>query len=340
MVEEIGVGIVGAGYQGSTHAMAYSAIPEARIVAICDVREERAKVLAKEYGADWYSDYQQFLKRRDIDAVSICTPNALHAAQTILAAEAGKHILVEKPMATSLEDCDRMIQACKDAGVKLMVAHSHRFWPANVKAKRLIEEGEIGRIVAAYDSVVGGGFKPPETLSPDERAKWMQDRASGGGAILFNGIHIIDRLRWWVGSDIVTVFAKVGNLVYNSSVDEYGNAFLLFKNDASAVMTVSMATSQSYCVAELIGTKGILEVKTYEQVRLGKPERWEIVHTFDPQTERKRTFVAEVREFVSSILENREPPIPGEEGRANVEVALAILKSSETGKTVELPLSQ
>ncbi|MBS7609456.1 Gfo/Idh/MocA family oxidoreductase, partial [Candidatus Bathyarchaeota archaeon] len=289
----------------------------------------RAKVLAQKFGAKYYLSLEKMLSQPNIDATVICTPHAFHAEQCVLAAEAGKHVLVEKPMATSLEDCDRMIEACRRSNVKLMVAHSHRFWPGNVKAKQLIEKGEVGRLLTAYDSVVGGGFGPVGSRDPKDRFSWMQSRKlGGGGAVMFNGSHIIDRLRWWIGSEVKKVLAKVGNEVYGSEVEEYGSAFLLFENGVSATMTVSMATpGAGYCIAELIGTDGLIEVKTYENVRLGK-KNWETVHVFNPENERNLTFMAEAKEFVTSILEDRRPLITGEEGKANVEVVLAIYKSS------------
>ena len=339
MTNTINIGIIGAGYIGLTHAKSFSSLPNVKIAAVCDRVEERAKVLAEKFGAKYYTDVEKMLAQPNIDAVVVGTPHAFHAEQTILAAEAGKHVLVEKPMATSLEDCDRMIEVCRRSGVKLMVAHSHRFWPGNVKAKELTEKGEVGRLLTAYDSVVGGGFGPVGSRDPSDRFAWMQSRRlGGGGAVMFNGSHIIDRLRWWIGSEVKKVFAKVGNEVYGSEVEEYGSAFLLFENGVSATMTVSMATpGAGYCVAELLGTDGIIEVKTYENVRLGK-KSWETVHVFDPETERDRTFTAEAKEFVASILEDRKPLIPGEEGRANVEVVLAIYRSSERLETVHLPL--
>jgi len=151
-VGKVRVGIIGAGSAGLLHALSYSLIPgKAQLVAVCDVNENAAKGIAKAYKADRaFTDYRKMLEQKDIEAVSVCLPHFLHAEVTEAAAEEGKHVLCEKPMATTLKECDGMINTTKRAGVKLMIAENHRWTPAHIAMKEALDQGRIGDVKSVY----------------------------------------------------------------------------------------------------------------------------------------------------------------------------------------------
>ncbi|HID05964.1 MAG TPA: Gfo/Idh/MocA family oxidoreductase, partial [Armatimonadetes bacterium] len=138
---KMGFGIIGAGVWGETHAMTYSAHPDAELVMVCDLDAERARTIAENYNArEWTTDYENLLARDDIQAVSIVTPDFAHREIAVAAAQAGKHILVEKPLATTIEDCEAIINAAKQANVKLMVDFHNRFNPPHIRVKEALDE--------------------------------------------------------------------------------------------------------------------------------------------------------------------------------------------------------
>lgn len=327
------IGIIGSGYMGRTFASVLRNIPEAKLIAIAGGR--RAKGLASEFGVGFEDSWEKLVKREDIDAVIITSPHAFHAEQTILAVENGKHVLVEKPMAVSSKECEEMIRKAEEYGVKLMVAHSHRYWPANVYVKELLKKGTIGDIVMIRDAVIGGGLRKEDRL----KRSWVADpKIAGGGALLFNGVHLIDRDRWWLEREVKKVYAQLGNWIEREiSVEDTALVHLVFEDNIPGDICVSMAYSQGFTRAEIFGTKGILIVDTYKEVLLGKNGKWEIVYKVkDPVKERETTFTNEVRDFVKCIIEDKEPPIPGREGMINVKIVEAAYESAKTGKVIEL----
>lgn len=187
-MRKIGVGIIGLGVAGSLHAASYAAIPDkARIVAICDRNEKALKTAVSVYGGKAYTDYHDLLARGDIDAVDICLPHHLHAEAAVAAAKAGKHLLVEKPIAITMEDADRIIEAARRARVKLMVAENHTFTPAHRLAKELVDQGRIGRIFVARTYELCNDV-------PTDSGNWHA-RPEAMGALLDMGVHKFQVLR-------------------------------------------------------------------------------------------------------------------------------------------------
>ena len=175
-------GLIGCGNAGSMHAIAVKRSPELKFVAAYDVNEKVLKRFAKRQKLEPYNDLDAFLES-DIDAVHIIVPHYLHTKMVVAAAKAGKHVLCEKPMATSLEECDEMIAATKKAGVKFMIAENHRFLPAHQYIKDAVSEGLLGEVFLgrAYE---GAYEKPEKILDPEH---WMFSYEKGGGGALFGG---------------------------------------------------------------------------------------------------------------------------------------------------------
>jgi len=338
------VGMIGCGFQGRTHSEVITKyVPNAELVAVAG--GSRAPSLAREYGVIAEKSVDLLLSRDDIDAVFINTPHSSHAEYTVLAAESGKHVYVEKPMATTVEDCDRMINACRRAGVKLMVGYTQRYRSCNAIAKRLIDEGEIGRILMIQKvHLLADGIK----LTP----KW-QSLPENVGTLIGHGIHSIDMILWWINGwgKLKSIFAKSGAFRIKSDVELSSMILMTFKNDVAATLWCSYECPPpgfpaSNFRAYIMGDKGLLDVDGYGKLQLGINDKWETVYV-QPKIDwsspegmlskvRLESFTKCDQEFINSIVEDREPAAPGEQGREGVKIALLAYESSRLGKTLTL----
>jgi len=322
------VGIIGAGKIGRIHAKAYGQLSEARITAVADIDERVGRALATEYGADYYRDYETLLQE-DLDAVSIGLPDRLHYQVAMVAATSGKHILLEKPMCATLTEAEEIIAACRAHKVKLMLAFRHRFHAEIQMAKRLIEEGPLGRPVLALDALSGGGLAGSGAWTP-----WYWDNKLAIGGILTSaGIHGIDRLRWLMGSDIEEVHGYMGTFGHKGELEDNLVASLRFESGAigSIVQNFNFFNLPGKYDLEIYGTKGALRIRTGQTLEFASNDG-HFVHSI----ERDDPFGKEIAEFVSAILEDREPAITGEDGKASLAVALAIYRSAEAGAPVRV----
>ncbi|MBM3472921.1 MAG: Gfo/Idh/MocA family oxidoreductase [Armatimonadetes bacterium] len=333
---ELRIGILGAGNMFDTHLRALSATPHARVVAIgCGTRAAKK---ADAHDLIWVESARAMADRNDIDAVVVTTPHALHAVHAIPCLRSGKHVLVEKPMDVSTAACDRMIDAAREAGVNLMVAHSHRYWPAGRLAKSLIQDGAIGELTMVRDTLVTAG-------SLQGGAGWHTDPSlTGRGLLIGYGCHVVDRLRWWFGSECESVFANHFRFRTDAGLETAGMMQLRFVSGAIAHFWWNQCTpppgfGDMVCSAEIVGTEGIIDCHTYSRLRIARQPagEWELVYdqTQFPDA-RDRTFQAQAQEFVTSILDGRPPEITGTDGRAAVEIIEAAYQSSDTGTSVRI----
>jgi phthalate 4,5-cis-dihydrodiol dehydrogenase len=328
---EYGVGIVGLGRISRGHAQAIRQAEGVRLVAACDIDPERVARFTAEWGCAGTQDIRQLLERRDVDIVLLLLPHGLHEEATIQAAQAGKHIMVEKPMAMDVAACDRMIAAARAAGVQLFVAHTERFIAATRTAKRLLEEGRLGAPVLATDT----WYQP---FRRETRQPWMLDRARGGGFLQMAGSHMIDRLVYLLGSPVANVRAVV-RTAYHPDIrcDDAVLAFLQLRSGVPATFgTVSYRDHPDAGVeahgVEILCEDGMLKVEHRRRVWVSKNGRYEEV-----PVEQENAFKLEWELFARSIAEGKEPPVPVEHARHVVAVMEACERSSETGQTIALP---
>lgn len=325
---KVRVGLVGCGVMGKSLAEQLRTIERAELVAACDVEESAAKAFGGEFGVWVTTDLHELLARDEIDAVLIATPPFLHAQQTVAAAQAGKHVFCEKPMALTVEDCDRMIEACKANGVNLMVGQVLRYFPIHAKVKELVESGELGRLICISVHRLGGGFMGVWAKG------WRKSKAASGGMLMEVNIHELDYLRW-VGGEVESVFAMGGNFLHPDC--DYPDCVFVAVKFRSGALGLLHASQVS--VAGSYGGRA-----DCEKGSLLFPQLWSgelVVQTESGQKVFKADELSaenpvrrELREFVESILENRPPAITGEDGRAAVALALAAYKSLETGEPV------
>ncbi len=338
-MSQFGIGIIGAGGIAHAHAQAYVNVEEAALIAVSDVNPGAAAGAAEKYGVDALS-LEELLADRRIQVVSICTPPTSHASLTIAALDAGKHVLVEKPVATTVEDAADMMEAVKRSdGLKAMVAHSHRYWAANRKAKEILDSGKIGDVVLVRDEIISSATVDPENLP------WRYKRAiAGGGVVIDNGVHAVDRLRYWLGADVTRVDAQMWQVVEGADVEDAAVATLRFESRQGNVSLQSGISAQLYlnraaakasgrCLAEFQGTKGTLVVETWGGVRwcVGEGDWNE-----EPLGQAPTAFESEIRAFLHSIAQDEPVPISLADGAESLRVVLALYESAERGEPISL----
>lgn len=323
--------VLGLGRVGPAHARAVSQTPGVELKLVADVDDSRVRqVLADLPHVAGCSAYQAALTRDDIHVVVICLPHRLHEEAAIAAARAGKHILIEKPLADSVAGCDRIIEAADRAGVVLMPAHTMHYHAVVRGTKEIIDSGEVGDLFMALDL-----WHQPFIAGP----AWTLNRAMGGGMGLLRGVHLIDRLLWIIGSDIRSVSAMVGHPINpDGRADDTGMAFLRWRS--GRVATIShCAYRQGVPVwgGDFFCTNGQVRFRVayYEHgetgVWIGQDHRYRRVEVpeFDPL---RRQFA----EFMAAVKKGGEPPITAGHGRRVMEVLEAIERSSEIGREVLL----
>ncbi|MBV7508367.1 Gfo/Idh/MocA family oxidoreductase [Bacillus sp. sid0103] len=341
-MEKLRVGIIGCGSIAQhRHIPEYQANRNVEIVAVCDIDEERVKEIAEKYELAAYTSFDELISSGTVDAVSVCTPNYLHAPISIAALNANLHVLCEKPMATSKQEAEAMIAAAKESGKKLMIAHNQRFVPSHQRARQLIASGEIGKIYSFRTAFGHGG---PEGWSVDGKDSWFfQKEKAFVGAMGDLGVHKTDLLRYVLGEEIV----EVGAFVETSSkefADVDDNAVCVLKTESGMIGT--LAASWSYKGKEdnstiIYGEKAILRLEdnpTYSlvvQYANGEVVNYEL-GKIQSNDEGGQNNTHVIEKFVDSVLQDQEPPVPGEEGMKSLEVILAALESNETKKIVKV----
>jgi UDP-N-acetylglucosamine 3-dehydrogenase len=335
------VGVIGCGSIAKyRHLPEYKLNKNVEIVAVCDIVAERAEKIAEEYGAKAFSDYKEVLKLEDIDAISVCLPNYLHAPVSIDALNAGKHVICEKPMATSKEEAEAMINAAKRNDKKLMIAHNQRFVASHQKAKEIIESGKLGKI---YSFKTTFGHPGPEGWSVDGAGSWFFNKEKAFiGAMGDLGVHKADLMRYLLGE-----FTEVGafietNAKQNTDVDD--NAVCILRTESGIIGTLS--ASWAYMSGGdnstfIYGEKGTLRLEADPEYSLIEEYRdgSVVYHKLDKiQTNEEggQSTSHVINHFVDCIVENKVPLINGEEGMKSLQIILAALESKETKQIVSL----
>jgi predicted dehydrogenase len=326
------VGVIGYGYTGKIHEQAYLSQAGVRLMAVADSQSARLDDLPP--GVRAYPHYGDLIES-DIDAVSVCLPTHLHCKIAIEALERGKHVLVEKPIAVNMEEAHCMLRAAKAAGRTLYVGMTHRFYPELREAKKLIDDGDIGSIVACNDCAL-------ENLGFLDLPPWYLERKrAGGGAALTSGIHLIDRLRWFTGDEVSAVAGVAGNPYFGADVEDIGQMFLRFRGGISAQVTVAFMRQPHplVCDLQVIGTRGSITVHTWRgyEVWSESGRRDRVIYTSEAHRDKVRVGIAgEIGEFCASIAEGRAPWPSAEESTRALQVIMAYYRAAASGHTIEL----
>jgi UDP-N-acetyl-2-amino-2-deoxyglucuronate dehydrogenase len=338
--------IIGAGMISQLHAKVISEMNDAELVSVCSRDLKRAGSITDSFGGEPDTDFDQLLRRDDIDAVSICTASGDHATFGIPAAHAGKHILVEKPIEISLEKADALIKACEENSVKLGVIFQLRFLDACQEVKHAIESGVLGNPVMA-DCYMK--FYRPQEYYSDSRWKGTQ-ALDGGGALINQGIHGLDLLLHLAG-DVASVKAYLDVRAHdNIEVEDTCVAAVKYVNGALGVIQATTSVHPDFQQRiEIHGSEGtiILDgtedvwIKHWETFKDGAreiEERAPVEHSGAAAVleEGGEAHLRQIQDFVDAIAEDREPAVNGAEGRRSLEVVRAIYRSAEEGSEIIL----
>ncbi|AOM84387.1 Gfo/Idh/MocA family protein [Salisediminibacterium beveridgei] len=340
-MKTIQAGIIGCGTIAKfRHLPEYDQEKGVTIKAVCDLNKERAEGYAKEFGATAYTDFEKLLEDDEIDVVSICTPNALHAPMTIKALEKGKHVLCEKPMATGSEEAQAMIDAAKKAGKLLMIGHNQRYTPSAQKARELLQSGALGKVFSFRTTF---GHDGPEGWSVEGKDTWFFNKDMAFiGALGDLGVHKTDMMRYVLDEEFTEAAAMVETLVKKADVDD--SAVCLLKSESGVIGT--MTASWTYNAQEdnstvIYGEKGMLRLEddptdsVILQYATGEKIKYELggIQTNDEDGQVNSDVI---HQFITAVREGKPSPISGEEGKKSLEVILAALESNQTKSIVKI----
>lgn len=319
----IKIGLVGCGRISRNHFEAIAAQMDAECVACCDIIPERAREAAQKYGIPfWTSSYEEMLKIREIDLVSVCTPSGLHPEHGIMAAEHGKHVITEKPMGVRLKETDQLIKTCAARGVKLFVVLQNRLNPSIQLLRRAYEEGRFGRIYMITSNVFW--TRPQEYY---DQAPWRGTWKCDGGAFMNQASHYVDMVQWF-GGEIEEVKSITATLERKIEAEDTGAAIIRFKNGAIGSINVTMLTYPRNMEGSItiLGEKGTVRISG---IAMNRIEHWEFADTrdYDREVEKASTNPSSVYGFghsgyyrnVLDVLAGKEKPVcDGSEGRKSL----------------------
>lgn len=333
-MERVGIGIIGAGGIASAHASAWLSLGDnCQLVAFADQDIRRAQERTEQFGAlMWFSDPYDLLKRDDIHIVSICTPPFNHAELAIAALEAGKHVLVEKPMCCSLEEADKMIEAADRNERVLGVVFQWRFTSEFTRIKTLLEQGKLGKPFLAL--MVSFWWRTAEYFKVWWRGSWEKEC---GGSVLNHAIHHIDFLLGLMG-EVSCVSAGMGVFAHEIETEDAAAALVRFTNGAIGALLASTATYPEEHKVTIYGELGSVslpwQLNLIDSRYQSEVEEW---LNRIPRPEHSG-HMAVINDFFSAVQTGRKPVVGGHEGRRSVELAIAIYKSAITGQIVNLPI--
>ena len=311
------VGVVGVGMMGQHHVRVYSELVregEVELVGIADANFERAKELARKYGTIPYADYRD-LARENLDAVDIAVPTSLHREVALEFINQGTSVLVEKPIADTVENAEAIIKAAEEKGVTLMVGHIERFNPAVLRLRELIERGELGKVVTISAKRVGP----------------MAARIRDVGIIIDLGVHDIDVISYLFGERVRTVYARAGNVLHPAGVEDHALITLGFE-DGTGIVETNWLTPHKTRTLNVVGTGGIAYLDYIEQSLKLYNNEW----VKEAKIERKEPLKNEIEHFIECIETGKKPIVDGEAGLHALKVALLAQESAKTGKVLEV----
>jgi predicted dehydrogenase len=359
-VTPVRVGLIGCGKVGQIHAAALRGIAEAELTAVCDVSAERVRTFAARFRTRGYTDVDALLREGKVEAVVIGTPHPLHAAPAVRAAEAGVHVLVEKPLAATLADCDAMLAAANRAGVLLGVISQRRLYEPVRRMKQAIDAGKIGRPALGVFTMYS--WREPAYYQSDPwRGKWDTE---GGGVLVNQSPHQLDLLRWLMGpvAEVSGYWANVNHP--GIEVDDTAVAVLRFRNGGLGAIVTSVAQKPGISTkVHVHGTSGasvgvetdrgatfIAGLTAIAEPPLNDvwtiPGEEHLLPTFQAEDRARFTQIdttthyhgLQIQDFLRAVREGRPPLVTGEDGRAVVELFTAIYRSNRERRPVTLDM--
>jgi UDP-N-acetyl-2-amino-2-deoxyglucuronate dehydrogenase len=339
---EFRIGFVGCGRISRTHFDAIAAIDGLRVAAVCDTVADRAREAGERLDVPWFTSHEKMLREADVDVLTVATPSGLHARHGVDAARAGKHVVIEKPMAITLAQADDIVRACDEAGVQLFVVKQNRLNPAVQLLRRAVDKGRFGRMFVVNTTV--WWTRPQEYYA---QAPWRGTWEFDGGAILNQASHYVDLLQWLAGP-VESVMAKTATLARRIEAEDTGIAVLKFRSGALGSIQVTMLTYPRNLEGSitLLGEKGTVKIGG---TAVNRVEEWSFADYDDDDKliEAANTSPPNVYGFghqgyyrnVLAVLRGEaQADTDGRGGRKSLELILAIYESARTGREVALPL--
>jgi len=333
--EKIKVGIIGAGRMAYWHLKGYRKIKGVKIIGIAAKTKSNIERLQRKFGIPrGYTDYKEMLEKQKPDAVNVVTPTYTHCPIVIESLRAGCHVLCEKPMAMSLEEVDRMIEAERSAGKILMIGFSQRFYKEFVHMKEIIDQGKLGKIRVAW-------FRRGIDLPPQ---KWYSERGKSLGVTCEVAIHAIDWLRWIINSKVVQISAELTESITHPGIDDNVWMILTFENGALGVIGASYTFPFLKRDIGVIGDKMALTIERSKVVveRYGHHSLARLAMKFIqygfiiPYWLYYNPFERELQHFITCILTGNSPLVSSEDGRTGLKIALKAVESAHSGRKIQL----
>ncbi len=314
-MRKLGVAVIGTGQWGKNHARVYKELSSTQLVAVCDVNAERAKAMAAQYGVKAYSDSTQMLKDKQIEAVNVCTWSTILAKEAKKALNAGKHVLVEKPMATTPQQAQKLVQTAQENGLHLTVGFLMRFIPGLQLIRQSVEEKKIGDLVCVTA----------------KRVSQWPERIGDVGVVKDTAIHDIDVMRFISKQDPVSVYAKMGSMRIKK-FEDYAQIMLTYRNGESAFIESNWLTPYKTRMLTATGSEGIMRLDYITQ------DLWieQKTETLQPRLPFQEPLKAELQHFVDCIVEKKKPIVTGEDGVKALEIATAAIQSSTKNRAIQL----
>lgn len=334
----IRVGVVGSGGVAEHHMSAYMSHPATQVVALASLDEPRRRELSSRFAIERQIDnYQGIMDDKNIDLVDICLPHNLHHAVVLEAIAAGKHVILEKPIALTLEHADEMIAAAERGGHRFFVALNQRFVPPHRKAKELIDCGSLGTPFLGIGVIIGDEY---ERMNQRDNWKGTWERA-GGGALVDTGTHIVDLMHWYFGKP-TAVMARAERLVVDADnkADDNACGVIEFEGGALSTIVVSYTATGSPWTEqkEIVGTKGSLRFSTASPVYLhsAKGPTPLIIDVNETEDWWGESVQAVTRHFVDCLVKDEDPEVTPQDARWALKTVLALYESAQTGQRIEL----
>jgi predicted dehydrogenase len=325
---ELRVGILGAGYFGEWHARAIAAVPGLRLAAICDADPARARTLAAAHGAAALIDWRQLLADAAIEAVVIATPHQLHAEMAVAAAAAGKHILLEKPMAPTAAECTAIIDAAAQGQLKLMIGQVLHFALPCLLARQILDSGELGQPITGSSALSKLWFEP-------NRREWHLDPGRGGGMLMTAGIHALDLLLWFMGDAAEAVFAAAGTLMHEQAADDSAMLLLRFPGGRfGQVSSIGYRDGALVYGLHLVCRAGSLLLDFESGLAIGRGGRWTRVPNSAEPDWLLRALEREWAAMLAAVRDGAPIPVGGGYGRHIIACIQAALQSSRERREV------
>ncbi|MCZ8100452.1 MAG: Gfo/Idh/MocA family oxidoreductase [Burkholderiales bacterium] len=323
-IGSIGVGIIGAGWFGERHAVALKQAGF-HLVGACRDSPVGLDAFTAQHGGIAYPDPDALLADLAVEAVVIATPHQSHAQLSIRAAGQGKAILLEKPMAPTLAECDAIARAVADTGVPFMVGHTQRFAPSVAAAKALLGSGSLGRVRFGSSTMVKLWMEP-------NRRPWHLRRDTGGGMLMTAGIHALDRLLWLVDQPVRSVFAVASAAFHDQESDDSALMLLRFADGTAATVTsIAYRDGAPYGGTELVCDHGVLQIDPGGGLRVGQGGTWRDVPLDLPADVMGATLVEEWRRFGAMMRDGTPSPVDAASARHTMACIVAALDSARTG---------